>query len=96
MRGTNIKKPTSLSDLLKPAKGSSMNPTMTPEETTDRLAIRELIDAYDHCADRRDASGQMAFYTEDTAFHVFTESRSSEPTYILTIKGDVVTRYVIV
>ena len=74
----------------------SKHTTISPEEAADRLAIRELIDAYDHCADPRDASGQMAFYTEDTAFHVFTESRSSEPTYILTIKGDVVTRYVIV
>ena len=32
-----------------------MNPTMTPEEAADRLAIRGLIDAYAHCADRRDA-----------------------------------------
>jgi len=60
-----------------------MNPTMTPEEAADRLAIRELIDAYAHCADRRDAGGQMALFTEDTAFHVFMDSRSSEPTYVL-------------
>ncbi len=48
-----------------------MTPTITPEEAADRLAIRELIDAYAHCADRRDANGQMALFTEDTAFHVF-------------------------
>jgi hypothetical protein len=49
----------------------------------DRLAIRELIDAYAHCADRCDAEGQMALFTEDTVFHVFMDSRSSEATYVL-------------
>jgi hypothetical protein len=28
--------------------------SISPQETADRLAIRELIDAYAHCADRRD------------------------------------------
>ena len=56
---------------------------MTGEEAADRLAIRELIDAYAHCADRRDAKGQMALFTENTAFHVFMDSRSPEPTYVL-------------
>jgi ketosteroid isomerase-like protein len=56
---------------------------ITPEEAADRLAIRELIDAYGHCADRRDARGQMALFTEDAAFHVFMDSRSPEPTYVL-------------
>ena len=60
-----------------------MTPVMTPEEAADRRAIRELIDAYAHCADRRDATGQMALFTEDTAFHVFMDSGSSEPTYVL-------------
>ena len=56
---------------------------MTLEEAADRLAIQELIDAYAHCADRRDAKSQMALFTENTAFHVFMDSRSPEPTYIL-------------
>ena len=60
-----------------------MTDTMTPEEAADRLAIRELIDAYARCADRRDAIGQMALFTENTAFHVFMDSRSPEPTYVL-------------
>lgn len=60
-----------------------MTDTMTPGEAADRLAIRELIDAYAHCADRRDANGQMALFTENTAFHVFMDSRSPEPTYVL-------------
>jgi ketosteroid isomerase-like protein len=60
-----------------------MPSTITPEEAADRLAIRELIDAYAHCADRRDARGQMALFTEDTAFHVFMDGGSPEPTYVL-------------
>ena len=60
-----------------------MTQRMTPEEAVDRLAIRELIDAYASCADRRDSSGQMALFTEDTSFHVYMDSRSPEPTYVL-------------
>src|SRR6266849_3777980 len=33
--------------------------TISPNEAVDRLAIRELVEAYAHCADRRDAKGQM-------------------------------------
>ena len=29
--------------------------TISPNEAADRLAIRELVEAYAHCADRRDA-----------------------------------------
>lgn len=36
-----------------------------PEEAADRLAIRELVEAYAHCADRRDAKGQMSLFTDD-------------------------------
>ena len=39
---------------------------LTPSEAADRLAIRELFDAYAHCADRRDAEGQKALFTDDT------------------------------
>ena len=53
--------------------------TVTPEEAADRLAIRELIDTYAHCADRRDAEGQMALFTEDTRFLVFMDSRDPNP-----------------
>jgi ketosteroid isomerase-like protein len=53
---------------------------LTPEQAADRLAIRELIDAYAHCADRRDASGQMALFTEDARFLVFMDPTVEEPT----------------
>ena len=57
--------------------------SISPEEAADRLAIRQLIDAYAHCADRRDAKGQMALFTADTVFEVFMDSRSAEPTQTL-------------
>ena len=49
-------------------------------EAADRLAIRELIDAYAFCADRRDVAGQLALFTEDTELVVFADSRNPEPT----------------
>ena len=52
---------------------------ISPQEAADRLAIRELVDAYAHCADRRDATGQMALFTEDTRFLVFYDVTSAEP-----------------
>jgi hypothetical protein len=52
---------------------------ISPREAADRLAIRELIDAYAHCADRRDAKGQMALFTEDIRFIVFMDATVAEP-----------------
>jgi len=52
-------------------------------EAADRLALRELFDAYAHCADRRDAEGQKALFTEDTRFAVYMEGENSEATYVL-------------
>jgi ketosteroid isomerase-like protein len=54
--------------------------TISPAEVADRLAIRELIDAYAHCADRRDAKGQMALFTDDTRFLVFMDATAAGPT----------------
>jgi SnoaL-like domain len=53
-------------------------------EAADRLALRELFDAYAHCADRRDAEGQKALFTDNTVFAVYMDGDGSEPTYILT------------
>lgn len=52
-------------------------------ESADRLAIRELFDAYAHCADRRDAQGQQALFTVDTRFAVYMDGEGTEPTYVL-------------
>jgi SnoaL-like domain len=56
---------------------------ITPTEQADRLAIRELVDAYAHCADRRDAGGQKSLFTEDSHFVVYMDGQGSEPTQVL-------------
>ena len=56
---------------------------LTPAEAADRLALRELFDAYAHCADRRDAAGQKALFTDDTVFAVYMDGEGSDPTYVL-------------
>jgi SnoaL-like domain len=53
--------------------------TISPNEAADRLAIRELIEAYAHCADRRDANGQMSLFTADTHFVVYMNAKDSLP-----------------
>jgi ketosteroid isomerase-like protein len=49
-------------------------------EAADRIAIRELIEAYARCADRRDAQDQMALFTEDTRFVVYMDAKDPQPT----------------
>ena len=56
---------------------------ITPVEQANRLAIRKLVDAYAHCADRRDADGQRSLFTEDTHFVVYMDGQGSEPTQVL-------------
>ena len=56
---------------------------LSPAEAADRLALRELFDAYAHCADRRDAEGQKALFTDDAHFAVYMDGDGSEPTYVL-------------
>ena len=58
----------------------SKHVTISPNEAADRLAIRELVEAYAHCADRRDAKGQMALFTEDTHFVVYMNAKNPTPT----------------
>jgi hypothetical protein len=53
--------------------------TISPSEAADRLAIRELVEAYAHCADRRDAKGQMALFTPDTHFVVYMNAGDPTP-----------------
>src|SRR5437588_12941563 len=53
--------------------------TISLNEATDRLAIRELIEAYAHCADRRDAKGQMSLFAADTHFVVFMNAKDPKP-----------------
>jgi ketosteroid isomerase-like protein len=53
--------------------------TISPAQAADRVAIRELIEAYAHCADRRDAKGQMSLFTADTHFVVYMNAKDPTP-----------------
>ena len=57
----------------------SKHVSISPNEAADRLAIRELVEAYAHCADRRDANGQMALFTTDTHFVVYMNAKDPTP-----------------
>jgi hypothetical protein len=53
--------------------------SISPQEAADRLAIRELIEAYAHCADRREVKGQMSLFTADTHFVVYMNAKDPTP-----------------
>ena len=53
----------------------SKHVSTSPSEAADRLAIRELVEAYAHCADRRDAKAQMSLFTADTHFVVYMNAK---------------------
>src|SRR5580693_4892031 len=62
--------------------------SISPEEAADRLAIRELVEAYAHCADRRDGKGQMALFTADTHFVVYMDANDPKPSMELHSRGE--------
>ncbi|RDI68470.1 hypothetical protein DFR76_1015 [Nocardia pseudobrasiliensis] len=51
----------------------STHVAVSPQEAADRLAIRELFDAYAHCADRR------WLFSERQLLVDWTETRPSNP-----------------
>jgi hypothetical protein len=57
----------------------SKHNTISSQEAADRLSIRELVEAYAHCADRRDAQGQMSLFTADTHFVVYMNAKDPTP-----------------
>jgi ketosteroid isomerase-like protein len=57
----------------------SKHVTISPTEAADRLAIRELVETYARCADRRDAKGQMSLFTEDAHFVVYMNAKDPTP-----------------
>jgi SnoaL-like domain len=57
----------------------SKHVAIAPEEAADRLTIRELVEAYAHYADRRDAKGQMSLFTADTHFVVYMNAKDPTP-----------------
>jgi len=56
---------------------------ISPAEAADRLAVRELIEAYAHCADRRDVKTQMSLFTADTHFVVSMNAKDRKPSWEL-------------
>ena len=57
----------------------SKHAAIPPTEAADRLAIRELVEAYADRADSRDATGQMALFTPDTHFVVYMNAKDPKP-----------------
>jgi len=57
----------------------SKHVSISSAEAADRLAIRELVEAYAHCADRRDAKGQMSLFTADAHFVVYMNAKDPTP-----------------
>src|ERR1700675_452499 len=80
---STIRSPGSTSPDSRELRSMAVPTEVSPAEAADRLAIRELFDAYAHCADRRDAEGQKALFTADTRFAVYMDGEGSEPTYVL-------------
>jgi SnoaL-like domain len=66
----------------------SKHESISPTEAADRLAIRELVEAYAHCADRREAKNQMALFTEDTHFVVYMDAKDPKPSQELHSRGE--------
>ena len=63
-------------------KGNSMQKTSFAGEAADRLAIRGLIDAYAHAADRKRFSEQAALFTDDGVIEVYADE-AGKPIQVL-------------
>ena len=57
----------------------SRHSAISPGEAADRLAIRELVEAYAYCADRRNSEGQMSLFTPDSRFVVYMDAKNPTP-----------------
>jgi hypothetical protein len=69
----------------------SKHVSISPGEAADRLAIREVVEAYAHCADRRDAKGQMALFAEDSHFVVYMDAKDPKPSQELQSRDEFAT-----
>jgi hypothetical protein len=69
----------------------SKHVSISLEEAADRIAIRELVEAYAHCADRRDANGQIALFTADTHFVVYMDANDPKPSMELHSRAELAT-----
>ena len=66
----------------------SMHPELTLDEVADRIAIKELIDAYAHCADFRLPEQQADLYTTDGRTLVYEGSTAGEPAQVLSGRNE--------
>src|SRR5580704_8860710 len=57
----------------------SKHTSISPNEAADRLAIRELVETYARCADRRDENGRMSLFTVDTHLVVYVNAKDPKP-----------------
>src|ERR1700756_5791397 len=66
----------------------SSHPVFSLAEAGDRLAIRELVEAYAHCADTREAEDQMALFTMDSHFVVYMDPKNTKPSMELHTRSE--------
>lgn len=52
-------------------------------EYADRIAIRELVDEYARCADRRLFKKQQSLFIPDARFVIYMQGEGSEPTQVI-------------
>src|ERR1700752_134286 len=57
----------------------SKHVAISPGEGADRLAIRELVQAYAQCAVRCDGKGRISLFTGDTHFFVYMNAKDPTP-----------------
>jgi SnoaL-like domain len=79
---SNIASPLSFDDLY----DTSILATMLKGEAADRLALRRLVDAWAHCADRRLAEQQSNLFTPDGTILNYEGDPNTHPPHS-TIKG---------
>ncbi|KAM0250724.1 hypothetical protein ACHAQJ_008479 [Trichoderma viride] len=64
------------------------NLTLSPEEARDRIAIRQVIDRYAHCADRRLADEQMSLFAEKINFAVYMQGEGTQASQVVEKRED--------
>jgi len=53
--------------------------SISPGKTAACLSIREFVEAYAHCADRRDAQDQMPLFTIGAGFVLYMSAKDPTP-----------------
>lgn len=64
------------------------NLSLSPEEARARVAIRQVIDQYAHCADRRLLDEQMSLFTDKINFLVYMQGEGTSPSQLVEKRED--------